>query len=202
MRNLFVCLFVLASGLASAEPADAPSVEVSLKAGAHFPQLMNKLGTSFDGILKLGYAPFEGRRIQLFLDLGYSRPSQTLTGSDPRLAEGSYQSTLVMQDLATTLGAVYFILPPASTLVPYAGAGLRLHFLKAEVTGASGSAFGVSTETDTRFGGVIFGGAGFHLGPGLLLGEVAVGYAPVGQKVTGVSNIGALSLLLGYGVLL
>lgn len=202
MRCLVACLTVLGVGQAWAAPADAPSLEISLKGGGHFPQLMNKLGTSFDGVLKLGYAPFEERRVQFFLDLGYSRPQMTLTGTDPRLAAGDYQSTLLMQDLSTTVGAAYFFTPPSSTWVPYAGAGLRVHFLKAEVTGASASAFGLNTETDTRFGGVLFGGAGFHLGPGLLLGELAVGYAPIGQRVTGVSNVGALSVLLGYGVLL
>jgi hypothetical protein len=60
----------------------------------------------------------------------------------------------------------------------------------------------MNAETDTRVGGVIFGGAGLHLGPGLLLGEFSVSHAPVGQRLTGVANLGAISVLLGYGVLL
>jgi hypothetical protein len=40
------------------------------------------------------------------------------------------------------------------------------------------------------------------VGPGLLLGELNLNYPPINQKVTGASNVGALSILLGYGLLL
>jgi hypothetical protein len=79
--------------------------------------------------------------------------------------------------------------------------GLRAHFLRARVEGTGGEPFGLTSETATRLGGAAMGGVGFHAGPGLLFGELAFGYAPVNEKVTGVSNIGAASLLLGYGLL-
>lgn len=215
MRNLASALaFLLATAAFASEPAveaaaeapakDLPTLEVSLKAGGHFPQVMNKLETSFDGILKAGYFLTESRQLQLFVDLGYSRPSQTLADNDPRLGDSGadYTSTLVLHDLATTLGFAYFFRAPTTGLVPYAGGGLRAHFLRAEVEGAAASAFGLNTETDTQVGAVAFGGAALRLGPGMLLGELAVGYAPAGQRVTGPANIGAASLLLGYGILL
>ena len=37
---------------------------------------------------------------------------------------------------------------------------------------------------------------------GTLLGELGLNHAPVYEKVTGPANVGALSVLLGYGVLL
>lgn len=193
-----------AAPIAEAPPARLPSLEIALKGGAHLPQVINKLGTSFDATLMIGYAPFESRQLQFFVDVGYSQPSQTVKGTDPRLGDAGadYTSTLTMRDLAMSLGLSYFFRSPARTLVPYAGAGVRAHFLKAEVSGAGGAEFGQNNETDTRFGGVVFAGLGIHLGPGLLLGEVSFNYAPIDQKVTGNTNVGALSLLLGYGLLL
>jgi hypothetical protein len=34
----------------------------------------------------------------------------------------------------------------------------------------------------------------------MVLGELTFAYAPITQQVTGQSNIGALSALLGYGI--
>lgn len=204
MKNALALFAVLLSSAAAAEEKALPSLELSLKAGGRFPQLMNKLSTSFDATLKVGYAPFETRQLQLFADLHYSQPPQTIAASDPRLeASGAdYRSTLLMKDLATTLGVAYFFSKPTQGILPYAGAGVRVHFLRAEVQGAASTDFGQSNETDTRFGATAFGGAGLRLGPGFLLGELALSYAPVEHEVTGRSNVGALSLLLGYGVLL
>lgn len=213
-RLLALCCLVLSSAAWAQESearADASEsstgtigLEISFKAGGHFPQLMNPLGTSFDGILKLGYSPLENKQIQFFTELGYSQPSFTFTDTDPRLGEegGDFTSTLTLRDLNTSLGAAYFFVPLESFLVPYAGAGLKAHFLRFEVEAAGGSEFGRHEETATRFGGMVFGGAGLHLGPGLLLGELRVGYAPVEEVVSGVSNIGHLSVMLGYGLLL
>lgn len=217
MKTILVTVLLL-SGLATAEesvaaPAAAPeaaqarppSLEISLKAGAAFPQLLSKLGLSFDTSLTVGYAPFSGHQLQFFIGLGYSQPAQTLSATDPRLgaAGGDYSSRLVMRDLSTSLGAKYFFLPePSHFVVPYAGLGLRVHFLRADVSGSGGADFGKYNETDTRFGGVAFAGVGLHLGPGLVLGELAFDYAPISQRVTGEANVGALSVVLGYGLML
>jgi hypothetical protein len=208
MRLLSISLLlstVIASTASASEGGGQPALEISLKAGGHFPQITGKLGTNFDAVLKVGYGVALDHRLQLFVDLGYSQPTHTAQASDPRLgtAGAAYSSTLTVRDLSTTVGAAYFLLPPGAFLVPYAGAGLRLHFLKSDVVGTGASAaFGENTETSTQVGGAVFGGAGLHLGPGLLLGELRFGYAPVGQKVTGQANVGALSVLLGYGLLL
>ncbi len=207
MRTLIVSLLISSAALAEelkveqATP-EPKQLEVSLVGGAHFPQLTNKLNTSFDGMLRIGWAPpVASRRLQIFVDLGYSQPTNTVKGSDARLDGASYSSTLTVQDLSTTVGLKFFILPTTDAIVPYLGAGLRFHFLKTNVTGTGASAFGQYHETATEIGGVGFFGAGFHLGPGWVLAELAFGYAPVDQQVTGTTNIGALSLLLGYGVL-
>lgn len=203
--------FLLASLLAttpettvSSEPASPHLLELSLKAGGHFPQLVSPLQTSFDGVLKVGYGFALDGQLQLFGELGYSQPQHTVSGSDPRLGSGGadYSSTVTVQDLSTTLGLTYFLTPTASHWLPYLGAGLSAHFLKDPVEGTSDSAFGLNSETSTHFGGVAFAGLGLRLGPGLLLGELRFGFTPISELVTGPSNAGALSVLLGYGLML
>jgi hypothetical protein len=203
-----VLLFSRSAWSADQPVASAPpgALELSLKAGGHFPQLTNPLGTSFDGILKVGYGVTRDRRLQVFLDFAYTQPSNTVTGSDPRLGEmgSGYRSTLTIRDLSNTLGVAYFIPAGQPWLLPYAGGGLQIHFVKSteRATTDAGVLLGEHTETATGLGAAVFGGAGFRLGPGLLLGELRFGYTPVSQRVTGSSNIGALSVLVGYGIML
>jgi hypothetical protein len=181
---------------------EAPAFEVSLKGGVHLPQVANPLGTSFDVRLKAGYGlPFWQRRVQLFVDVGYTEPSTTSTGSDARLPGGTFTSVTTVRDLATTLGAQVFLLPPSGAVVPYLAAGVRVHFLRADTDGeAGGVAFGPYSETDTRAGGAFAVGAAVRLGPGRVLGELAFNVLPVAQRITGPSNASSLSLLLGYGL--
>ena len=49
---------------------------------------------------------------------------------------------------------------------------------------------------------MVSAGLGVHLGPGLVLGELAFDWAPIRERVTGPANVGALSFVLGYGLLL
>lgn len=189
---------------AAPEPALRPW-EISLKAGGHFPQIANRLDSNFDVILKVGYGVALDRRLQVFADFGYSQPSHTSNGSDPRLAYagGEYSSTLTVRDFTTTFGAGYVFRLPYPQWMSYAGAGLQLHFLWSGVSGSAPCAwFGDQTETSTQVGGVAMVGAGYRLGPGAILGELRFGFTPVSQKVTGSGNIAALSLLLGYGLFL
>lgn len=198
MKNALSLLLLLVSAVAAAEE---PAFEVSLKAGGRFPQVASRLGTTFDGLLKLGYAVNEARTIQIYGDLGYASPSYTFTREDPRLAAGTYTSTLTVLDVKTSVGVTYFFAPPSEVWLPYAGLGPHVHFVKSTATGEAGTAFGANEETVTGIGAVAFGGVGFHLGPGLLLGELRAEFVRVEQQLTGPSNLGGLSLLLGYGLL-
>lgn len=185
----------------TAEPPP-PSVEVSLKGGVHLPQISNPLETSFDALLKVGWAlPFVERRFQLFVDLAYTQPQVSVTGSDGRVPGGSFTSTTLLRDFAVSAGLCFFILSPSKPLVPYVSAGARVHFLRAETNGSAGGArFGEYVETDTRVGGVFAAGAGYRVGPGRILGELVFNYLPVDQRLTGASNASSLSVLLGYGL--
>lgn len=191
------------SDVGASSEATAPRFEVSLKAGGHFPQLANDLKTNFDAILKFGVGVALERRLQIFFEMGYTQPTHDAGTDDPRLgtAGAAYSTTMTVRDLSLTLGAQYFIRPPSSHWLPYAGLGLQARMLRSEVVGTSGGAsFGQNNETSTQLGGTVYGGVALHLGPGLAYGELRFGFAPVAQKVTGEANVGAMSALLGYGL--
>lgn len=206
--SLLACLLTVSPVFAqevaasATPPAPEPAFEVSLKAGVHLPQIANPLQTSFDGVLKLGYGlPFLQRRLQAFVDFGYTQPSVTVTGSDARVPGGTFTSTTILRDFGLSLGLAFFILEPSRALVPYVSAAVRLHLLLAETSGeAGGSPFGGWQETDTRLGAAFAAGAGYRLGPGRVLGELAFNIVPVEQRLTGSSNASSMSLLLGYGL--
>ena len=184
-----------------AQPQQLPQFEIALKAGGHFPEVWNKLGPSYDLVLKAGWAPLEDRRLQTFVELGYSQPSKTSSGFDPRLGAGgaNYSTNLSVRDLSTRVGAQWSFIG-SLPVTPYAGAALRLDFVKSVVTGsAAGVPFDEYRETGTQFGGMVFGGVAYRLWRGELLGEVAFSYTPIRQRVTDKANIASTSLLLGYG---
>ena len=204
-RTGLLMLLVSSAALAQAQETQVPPAKpfmVSLEAGVHFPQIANPLQTSLDAVLKVGFGlPFLERRLQIFLDLSYTQPIVTVTGSDARVPTGTFTTTTVLRDVATTLGLCFFILEPSRVLVPFVSAGARVHFLHAETTGLAGSSsFGTWKETDTRFGGVFAAGVGYQLGPGRVLAELTLSVLPVDQRLTGLSNASALSVLLGYGL--
>lgn len=210
MKRTLLTFSLLLSPLASAQevlaaappPAAEPTLELALKAGLHLSQVYGPLETTFDGVLKVGVAPWRFKRLQAFVDLGFSQPRHQTVASDPRLESGAdYTSTLVVYDVRTTLGAQYFFRSPAEKWVPWAGAGLRAHFLTFEAAGGSAEAFGLHTETVTRVGGTLLAGVGYRLGPGLVLGELSLTFVPVAERVTGPSNVGAFSAQVGYGLL-
>jgi hypothetical protein len=193
------------SAPAEGAPNGFPALEISLKAGGHFPQVTNKLGTSFDGILKVGYGVALDHRLQLFIEGGYTQPTHETSATDPRLAAAGadYKTTLTVKTLSTNLGLAYWIPAGSSFVNPYAGAAFHVAFVKSVVEGSGGGqSFGENDETSTQYGGLAFGGVGLRLGPGLLLGELRFTYAGISEKVTGSANIGALSALIGYGLML
>jgi hypothetical protein len=173
---------------------------VSLLAGGQLST--SKLGASFDGMVKLEH-PMSGW-FEVFAELGYAQPTTSLSAASTQLgASGatSYQATLSMQEVMVTAGAAYLLRTRISALSAYAGVGARAHFIKSTANGSDGNAFGSNVEASTVFGAVALGGAAYRLGPGRALGELQVGWAPAQQQFTGPSNLGAVSLLLGYGLL-
>lgn len=152
-----------------------------------------------------GYAPPVLRgRLAIVLDLGYAQNSTSKSLTDPRLgtAGGEVGFTMTQRNLNLFLGPQVFLLDPGRRLVPYGALGLDLHFVKSLIDGqGGGQGLGENSEVSTEAGFALRGGAGFRLGPGLITGEVAFGWAPMARDMTGESHLGRISILVGYAAM-
>lgn len=170
------------------------------KLGAAIP--VSKLDPHVAVRLGGGYLlPVLKQRLALVFDLGYSQHGSEETISDPRLGTsgGEYTYNLTQHDLNLYLGPQFYILDPFKRFVPYVTAGLDLHFLRSDMEGHAGEApFGENEEQATRAGFALRAGVGWHLGPGMLTGELAFNWAPLDVQITGDGHLGRLAVLVGY----
>jgi hypothetical protein len=171
------------------------------KVGGLFP--VHTLSPFVTFHLGAGYIlPVLKHRLSIIADLGYTQNTADGTiGPDPRLgASGAtFNYSLTHRDLGLFIGPQVYLLDPARRFVPYAAVGVDLHFLKDEITGkGNGNELGQNTEVSTKAGFALRAGAGYRLGPGLITGEVTFGWAPINHEVTGDSNLGRVSILVGY----
>lgn len=159
--------------------------------------------------LELGYAPdlgaSLGHSLEIFLIGQYAQPG--LDGSsepDPRFPGGaafSYEVTQQMLSLA--LGALLRFDVGSALLMPYGGLGARLYLLNTKIEGeAAGEPLGSSSESATNFGLVVLGGLEIFAGPGAVLGELSFGWAALDGYILRETDVGALSLAVGYRVML
>lgn len=175
-------------------PAVAPpTVLLGLGAGVYIPT--SALGVNFlvgiDGSFQL---PWIDRKLGVGFGLAYSQPTTSGTITDARVPDGkaSYDST--MRELVLDLLISYRFLSWDSVWSPHAGIGPVFYFLGHAVESLDHE----QTETSTQVGFKLTLGADYRLGPGALTGEVRFPFATVGQKTTGESNVGAVSVVIGY----
>jgi len=180
------------------------------KVGAGLGKPWSDFGATPVFELELGYAPklgdTLGRALEIFLIGQYAQPG--LDGKakqpDPRLpgdAQASYDVT--QQMLSLSLGALYRFDVGMPILMPYGGLGARMYMLDTNVKGSvAGEKFSENNEQQTDFGLVLLGGVDFFVGPGALLAELSFGWAQLDGFVMRDTNLGALSLAVGYRVIL
>lgn len=159
--------------------------------------------------LELGYAPdlgdSLGRSLEIFLIGQYAQPG--LDGSsepDPRFPGGAaFSYEVTQQMLSLSFGGLLRFDVGSDLLMPYGGLGARMYLLNTEVKAdAMGEPLGESSETQTDFGLVLLGGLDVFVGPGALLGELSFGWAALDGYILRDTNVGALSLAVGYRVML
>lgn len=217
MRKIIVSLVALALpalAVAQENPAPPPAstsapapqassdqpigIEIAPKVGGILP--FSKLGGSWNADLELGWvSPLLNHQLAFVVDTGYAQPTHGQKVTDARVGGGSYNFTLTQRELNVFVGPKYFIAPVSSELLPYVGAGVKVHLLKSDVVGdAAGSPFGQNSETSTQVGGALRGGLGIKLGPGHLIGELELAYGGLNATITGKSNVADASLQLGY----
>jgi hypothetical protein len=201
-------LIAASSAAAQSETASwsTTGLVLGLKAGAGIGAPVSELGETFVAEIELGYAlPLPepvGRSLELFAAGAYLAPStdgQT-SAPDPRLpGDGRLRYALTQQTIALTLGARYRIPLANETIAPYLAAGVRTYMMRTEVEGSvGGEAIEETAETSSAFGlhGAL--GVDFRLGPGALLAEAQLGYAPIDDYVMRETSVGGLVLLVGY----
>ena len=159
--------------------------------------------------LELGYAPdlgaSLGHALEIFLTGQYAQPGMDGSSEpDPRFPSGAEFSYEVSEQMFTlSLGALWRFDVGSDLLMPYAGLGGRLYMLKTEIEGsAGGEALGTSTETQSKFGLLLLGGLEAYVGPGALLAELSFGWASIDSYILRDTDAGALSLAVGYRVVL
>lgn len=186
--------------------ADGPEgLVLGGKVGAGIGKPLNEAGPSVAAQLELGYVlPPLDHTFEPFLAFAYSAPSLEGTSrqSDPRLpGDGIVRYRVDQQIGALDLGVRARL--PLAAITPYAAAGGRMFMLRSTVSGeVAGEPFGSSEETGTAWGAFFAAGAELNLGPGALLAELQLGYGGVDAFVLRDTNAGALSLFLGYRLML
>lgn len=143
-----------------------------------------------------------GHALGVFANAQYTQPGidGNVSSADARLpGDGRLSYELTQRELTLSLGAHYRIDLGSDLVMPYAGLGGRMYLLRTEVSGeVDGQAFGDNEETKTGFGLLLLGGLELYLGPGALLAELQFGWGPLDAFVLRDTNLGALSLALGY----
>ncbi len=188
------------SGMSVAEAA--PSIMAYGKVGGVIPA--SKLDPNASVRLGGGVLfPIKKKHIAVIFDLGFSQTTAEETLSDPRVgqdnSDAQFSYALSQQDLNLFLGGQYFFRGADAKLVPYGALGLDLHFLKSNIEGTGGiEPLGENTETSTKVGFSLRGGAGYRLGPGMITGEISFAWAPIDHQITGESHLGRFAILVGY----
>ncbi|HEY3356128.1 MAG TPA: outer membrane beta-barrel protein [Polyangia bacterium] len=168
---------------------------VDLSVGALVPT--SKYDTGFLGGLRLGYRlPWLAQRLGVAVGLAYLRTGRTVSGTDPRVPDGTWSADVPTDQLVIDLEIFWRFFDASHRLVPYVGAGPALFLLRdtPKTYGAE------NTEDSTQVGFVVQGGADYRLGPGAVFGEVRAQYAGVNRTVPGDHNLGGIGLQVGYRV--
>lgn len=199
MRITIVTALLALGGLAHADPAP-PHGYVGAKLGGIAP--LDGLAPFGSVGVEVGYVlPAAGHHIAVALVVDYTQPTTRGTEMDPRVTGGTYTWQLTEQELGVMPVVVYRARPMGS-ITPYAGIGPRLLFTRSTVEDDGAPTIEATEEVSTEFGfGVPIGGE-LPLGPGRLTGELLLQYGTLDHTATGDSHAGAVSLAVGYRLIL
>lgn len=185
--------------LATAEPAAAHAL-VGARVGGIAP--LDGLSPFVSFGLEVGAVlPPLHRRLAIVVAADYTQPTATGTAMDPRVAGGSYTWKLTERELGL-MAVIMYRATQVKRFTPYAGIGPRLLFLESTVGDNGPPTISATTEVSTKVGVGVPLGAELQLGPGRLTGELLLQYGALDHVATGSSHTGAVSLALGYRLLL
>jgi hypothetical protein len=205
---LAVCIPALVSAKEPAAPADELALEkgdqnvitLGLKAGVGLPQLSSALNTTFCVHLEAAYLfPFWGSRLGLITSLGYTQPTASGSGSDPRLPGGAYTWETTQRQTTWDIGLLVKVMERTSPWNLGVAVGARIVFLSTLTSGEAGvEPFGEHDEQATLPG--MFAGAQgeYRLGPGAAFLELSLGMSFQDLRTTGDLTVMELGILAGY----
>ncbi len=135
------------------------------------------------------------------LDVSYTSPSASGSRQDDRLAyddaTGKYDWEIDQRELVFQPTFLYRF--TGGRLVPFVGLGARIYLLQTLSRGtANGEKILQTEEQSMKFGAGLPFGAEYGLGPGAVMAEGLVEWAPLNHRITGKSNLLAASLQIGY----
>jgi hypothetical protein len=129
-----------------------------------------------------------------------SMPTTSNTIMDPRVPGGSYTYYQTTQQFQLGLTVVAKV--PLGRLVPYVGIGPRLFIVRTPSNGtaadANATAIPQSSELSEEAGVGVPLGLDILVGPGRILLEAQLLYAPSSQTSTGPGSFGSISVAAGY----
>ncbi len=180
-------------------------LDLATKVGAGFHQPFGPFGATVVTELEVGWllplpAPV-GRGLEVFFASAYQGPRATgSTPVDPRLAgDGTASYAIRHHQAVLSLGVRYRLRLPVAWLAPHASLAARSYLARAVVTGeAAQQPFGTNRELTATWGldGAL--GVDFLLGPGAILLEFGVGWAPLDDYVLQSTSTGSLTIVTGY----
>lgn len=159
----------------------------------------NGLDPFASGGIELGWI-FAGtdQRLCALLDVTYTAPRASGGAADPRLASGVFEWEISQKELILQPTFLYR-LTGLGPIVPFAGIGPRIYFLETVSQGSSGGVpFQESKERSTKFGAGLPVGAEYEIGPGGVMAELLMEWAPLDHRVTGDVSLLGMTLFLGY----
>jgi hypothetical protein len=201
-----VSLSTAAAQGAAIEARATPGIVLGAKLGGNTGTPLNDFGLSYSAELELGYllplpAPIY-HALEVFAGAGYSAPSLSdqSTARDARLpGDGIAHFSIQQRVLTWNVGVLLRVPFETRWLAPYIAAGYRGFFIDSQLDGsAAGRSFGENHEYGYEHG--CFGALGIDvfLGPGAVLAELQLAYAPRDSLVLRDTNLGGLQLFVGY----
>lgn len=198
------------------DPQTAPATAVETEPSSTEPKRLGllagaKLGgiVPFDGLspfpqvgIEVGYVlpPIE-RQLAIVVAIDYTRPTTANVESDPRVMGGTYTWKLTEQELGV-MANVIFRATSVRPAIPYGGIGPRILFARSDVRDDGAPRISMTNEHSMRIGVGIPLGVELPLGPGHATGELLLQYGTLDHVATGDAHTGALTLALGYRMIL
>lgn len=141
------------------------------------------------------FLPVLDRRLVAALDFSFTYPRTDGQGNDPRVG-GDYTYDIKVLELKWALDVIFRFFDDTHTIIPFAGVGFALQYLKTTQETSFDSA--ENTEHNAEPGFEILGGADFKLGPGYIFGDVRFVFTKLDHKFTGDTNAGNVTICAGY----